>query len=121
VTQQRLTLGRWGEQQAADYLRRRLYRIVTCNYRCHYGEIDLIVRRGKTLAFVEVKTRKSRCYGTPQEAVTPRKQQQIIATAQHYLTTQQPSTQTVRFDVIAINVDGDKTQINHIVDAFELH
>jgi len=119
VTEARLTLGRWGEQQAARYLRRRLYRIVASNYRCRYGEIDLIVQRGKTLAFVEVKTRKGRGYGAPQEAVTPRKQQQIIATANHYLTTEQPSMQTLRFDVIAVDVDGDKTQIDHIVNAFE--
>ncbi len=119
MTEQRLSLGRWGEQRAADYLRRRLFRIVACNYRCRYGEIDLIARRGRTLVFVEVKTRRSHSHGAPQEAVTARKQQQIIATAQHYLTTQQPSMQTVRFDVIAVDVDGDKARINHIVDAFE--
>ena len=119
MTEDRLSLGRWGEQQAARYLRRRLYRIVATNYRCRHGEIDLIAQRGKTLAFVEVKTRRGRCFGAPQEAVTPRKQQQIIATANHYLMTQQPSMQTLRFDVIAVDVDGERTQIDHIVDAFE--
>jgi putative endonuclease len=120
VTEQRLALGQWGEQQAARYLRRRLYRIVANNYRCRHGEIDLIVRRGKTLAFVEVKTRKSRHYGDAREAVTLRKQQQIIAAAQHYLVTHGGEDMAMRFDVVTVHVENDNVQVEHLIDAFDV-
>ncbi|MCD6527428.1 MAG: YraN family protein [Desulfuromonas sp.] len=120
MTEQRLSLGRWGEEQAVNYLKRRLYRIVATNYRRPTGEIDIIARRGKTLAFIEVKTRRSRQFGAAQEAVTPRKQRQIIRTAQYYVIEHCGERDQMRFDVIAIHVDGDKPRIDHLVNAFEL-
>ncbi|OQY16061.1 MAG: YraN family protein [Desulfobacteraceae bacterium 4572_35.1] len=119
MTQQRLSLGRWGEQQAVCYLRRRLYRIVATNYSCRGGEIDIIAQRGGILAFVEVKTRRGTAYGTGGEAVNERKQRQIIRAAQWYLASQ-PSPLQPRFDVISILVSGAVPVIDHVPNAFTL-
>ncbi len=131
----RLKLGKWGEQCAVRYLRRRLYRIVATNYSNPCGEIDIIARRGTMLAFVEVKTRRSTAFGCAAEAVNARKQRQIIRTAQLYLQ-QNPAAGKYqpRFDVMGImlqskaipNLDGDgegcagKYTVEHITDAFGL-
>lgn len=120
MTEQRLSLGRWGEQQAARYLRRRLYRIVEMNYRCRGGEIDIVARRGKTLAFVEVKTRSSQQFGAGQDAVTVRKQQQISRAAHHFLLEHPHEDHELRFDVIAVHVAGGRTEIDHLVNAFDV-
>lgn len=119
MTQQRLSLGKWGEQLAVRYLKRRLYRIVATNYRCKAGEVDIIASRGGVLAFVEVKTRRGISHGTGIEAVTARKQRQIIRTAQWFLARQQLDLQP-RFDVISIQVDGDRPVVEHVSDAFTL-
>lgn len=120
MTEQRLSLGRWGEQQAVRYLKRRLYRIVETNYRAPTGEIDIIARRGKMLAFVEVKTRRTARCGEAVEAVNERKQRQIIRTAQWYLAQHTDSDMQPRFDVIAIQGDETKHDLKHITDAFGL-
>lgn len=120
MTQQRLGVGKLGEELAVRYLKRRLYRIVATNYRWRGGEIDIIAQRGGILAFVEVKTRHGQSCGTAAEAVTTQKQHKIIRTAQCYLA-QAPATKLQpRFDVIAIQVEDDKVHIEHIVDAFAL-
>ncbi len=123
MTYARLQLGQWGEARAVRYLRQRLYRIVATNYSNKCGEIDIIARRGKMLAFVEVKTRRSATFGSGAEAVTPRKQRQIIRTAQLYLL--QNSNMRAfqpRFDVIGVLVGPgeDECAVEHIPDAFGL-
>ena len=121
MTEQRLALGAWGEEQAVRFLRKQGMKILAQNYRAPVGEIDIIARWRKNLVFVEVKTRRGTAFGTPQEAVGQRKQQQIIRTAQWYLGQgKQPDLQP-RFDVIAIlrNADGS-AEITHLADAFGL-
>jgi putative endonuclease len=118
VTQQRLRLGKWGEELAVSYLRRRLYRIVATNYRSPVGEIDIIARRAGVLVFVEVKTRRGHRCGNPSEAVNQRKQRQIIRTAQWYLGRHGEARWQPRFDVIAIQAETAKPVIEHIIDAF---
>lgn len=120
MTQQRLSLGRWGEQLAVRYLKRRLYQIVETNYRAPAGEIDIIARRGKILAFVEVKTRRGCRCGAAVEAVNERKQRQIVRTAQWYLAKQGQSSLQPRFDVIAIQTDETSHDLKHLKDAFSL-
>lgn len=120
MTEQRLSLGRWGEQQAVRFLKRRLYRIVETNYRNRAGEIDIIARRGKILAFVEVKTRRSSRCGAAVEAVDERKQRQIIRAAQWYLTQHGEVNVQPRFDVIAIQGDETQHDLQHVTDAFSL-
>ncbi len=115
-------LGPWGEAQAADYLRRKGYTLVAANYRCRFGEIDLIVRNRRYLVFVEVKLRKSAEFAQAREFVDFRKQQRIRATASMYLS-RYPTSLQPRFDVIEIyapqGMETKKLTINHLEDAFE--
>ena len=120
MTQERLTLGRWGENAAAQYLKRKGMKILERNLCTPVGEIDLVARCHKILAFVEVKTRRSSAFGSPGEAVGPRKQRQIIQTAKWYLNEKPHKGLQPRFDVIAITVHDGDFQIDHIPGAFEV-
>ncbi|MBR5093625.1 MAG: YraN family protein [Oscillospiraceae bacterium] len=116
----RQSLGRFGEEQAARYLRRRFYTIVERNYRCRLGEIDLIVKRGGYLVFVEVKLRRDASHGEAREFVDARKQQRVIAAAEQWLSQHETALQP-RFDVIEVyaprGADGP-VRIEHIENAF---
>ncbi len=79
------TLGRWGERTASSVLERCGWRILARNYCFGRREIDLVMRRGNLVAFVEVKTRAGEGYGHPEEAVTRLKQREIEVVAQHFL------------------------------------
>lgn len=81
----RLGLGRRGERIASDHLRQAGYEILAANWRCPRGEIDLIARDGETLAFVEVRIRRGKEYGSPEESITPTKQARLIEAAQTYV------------------------------------
>ena len=115
-------LGGWGEALAAEYLRKKRYEIVACGYRCRFGEIDLIVKNKKYLAFVEVKLRKSDRFAGAMEYVDRRKQDRIRLTASIYLSQNETALQP-RFDVIEIyapqGMDTKKPEINHLEDAFQ--
>lgn len=114
--------GAWGEALAAEYLRKKRYKIVAAGYRCRYGEIDLIVQNKTTLVFVEVKLRKSADYAPAWEYVDKRKQDRLRTTASLFLS-QNPIDLPARFDVIEIYApQGMETlhpQINHMEDAFQ--
>jgi len=121
VTEQRLALGAYGEEIAADYLREQGYSLLERNFRCPLGEIDIIAKKRHDLIFVEVKTRRSTLFGLPQDAVGAHKQRQLIRTAQWYLKKPGVSRRHPRFDVIAILVrPGQAPEINHIQNAFTL-
>jgi putative endonuclease len=112
-------LGKWGEVQAAEYLKNKGYRIVEKNYRSEYGEIDLIVRQDNLLVFAEVKARSSEKYGFPEEAVTIKKQARILATAQHYLLTIADFNGDWRIDVLAlVRTKDEETKFRHFENAF---
>jgi putative endonuclease len=112
-------LGRAGERRARWFYRLRAYRIVGSNVRMHGGEVDLIVRRGRALVFVEVKTRASTFAGEGFDAVDRTKQQRLMRLAQQYLTRNpQPVGTEVRFDVISILVMNGRLRLTHITDAF---
>lgn len=114
--------GAWGEALAADYLRKKRYEVIACNYRTRMGEIDLIVRNRKFLVFVEVKLRKNADFAEAREFVDFRKQNRLRITAEMYLA-QNPTQLQPRFDVIEIYApEGVQTQrpvINHLEDAFQ--
>ena len=115
------SLGQFGEEQAARYLRRRFYTILERNYRCRFGEIDLIAKRAGVLAFVEVKLRRDDQHGEAREFVTARKQQRVMAAAQLWLSQHETSLQP-RFDVIEVYApQGEEgpVQLNHIENAFQ--
>jgi putative endonuclease len=97
--------GRRAEAAAREYLRHHGYQIIAERYRWGGGEIDLIARDGDCLVFIEVKSRTSRAYGLPEEAVTPDKQRKLIQTAQHYLL-KHPTDLETRFDVVALSSGG---------------
>ncbi|WP_298039978.1 YraN family protein [uncultured Desulfuromonas sp.] len=119
MTEERQSLGRWGEEQASRFLRRKGMKILDRNMRTPVGEIDIVARLGKTLVFVEVKTRSSDAFGSPQEAVGPAKQRQILRTAQWYLGAGKGRGLQPRFDVVAVRPgQGGAASIEHIEDAF---
>ena len=103
---QRKRLGDWGEAYARRFLQRHGYCIIESNYRCPYGEIDLVARDGDCLVFVEVKSRRSEAFGRPQEAVTPAKQQKLVQSAQEYIQSHADLPQMWRIDVVGIQLGG---------------
>lgn len=114
-------IGDRGEQIAANYLRRKGYKIVCRNFRSAHGEIDLVAASRDCLVFVEVKTRKDdearfERYGLPCEAVDKSKQRHILYTARIYLE-KHPSDKAMRFDVVEVFL-GDGARVNHIENAF---
>ena len=84
------------------------------------GEIDIIAKDGKTIVFVEVKSRRSIRYGSPKWAITPKKQRKISMVALYYLKTTQQTDTKARFDVVAITSNQDEPQIEIVENAFEL-
>jgi putative endonuclease len=111
-------LGRRGEQYATWFYRLRGYRIVERNARERSGELDLIVRRGSTLVFVEVKTRASRSAGEGLDSVTPQKQAQVIRQSARWLA-QHPHDGAIRYDVLSLRWSGRRFEATHVADAFE--
>ncbi len=110
--------GTIGEDLAVDFLQKKGYRILQRNYRFEHGEIDIVAEDGNALVFVEVKARRSKQFGEPEDAITPQKCEKIRATADGYLFENNIDDKECRFDVIAIDYQGDKTEIRHIIDAF---
>ncbi len=108
-------IGRWGEQAAANYLSAKGYDLIARNVRTPYGEIDLIAQKEGFTIFVEVKTRTSRSLGPPEIAVTPRKQQHMLACAEHYA--QQNEIDHWQIDVIAVEEVNGKTEVVHFENA----
>lgn len=116
-----LTLGARGEAIAVAYLKGRRYSIVERNFRCKGGEVDIVARDGRVYVFVEVKARRGKSFGSPQEAVTPFKQRQISKAALTWLAKKKLPEAPARFDVIAIIVrDHAVPEIEHISNAFDL-
>ncbi len=116
----RKLIGRWGESAAADYLKKKKYRIIGMNYACRFGEIDLIAENRGFVVFVEVKSRKSAAFAEAKEFVTAAKQRRLAATAELWLA-QNPTDKQPRFDVIEVyGTDGVAHSINHIENAFEV-
>lgn len=108
-----------GENVAARFLRNRGFRIICRNFRCELGEIDIIARDGRTLVFVEVKTR---AYDdpAPEEQVNRFKQHQITKAARHFLARYGAQQPPARFDVVAVIwPTGQDPQIRHTPHAFE--
>jgi putative endonuclease len=113
-------LGRAGEDLACDELRGRGYAILARRFRTRDGELDIVARDGRTLVFVEVKTRRSCRFGTPLEAVTPEKRRKIVAMAADYLARRRPGASPCRFDVVSVTFDGNGRPLVEIVrHAFE--
>jgi putative endonuclease len=113
-----LKRGRAGEDLAVDYLLKKGYRVLDRNYRYEHGEIDIVAEDGNVLVFVEVKARRSKQFGEPEDAVTFRKRERIRRTADGYIYTHNIEDQDCRFDVIAVDYEKKNPQIRHIENAF---
>ena len=115
-------VGAWGETLAAQYLQKKRYRLLASQYRCRFGEIDLIVCNKEYIVFVEVKLRKNDKFAQAAEFVNFAKQNRIRTTASFYLAENETELQP-RFDVIEIYApEGTATvapEIYHMEDAFQ--
>jgi len=112
-------LGLRGENLAARFLQDKGYHILQRNYHTRYGELDIICKKDGLIVFVEVKTRKSTKFGSPEEAVTRQKINHLRKAALIYLHNQDHSYYEIRFDVITVLIDADsQVTINHIKQAF---
>ena len=114
-------LGRWGEARAARFLQARGWTVLARNYRFGRREVDLVVRRGDLVVFVEVKTRAGPGYGTPLEAITRLKRREVEAVAGHFLQRHGLTSVQVRFDALGILVSrGPRTtvEVEHVEDAW---
>lgn len=108
--------GREGEARAAEYLRKKRYDIIGANYRCRFGELDLIAKKRELVIFVEVKLRKNDHFGAAADAVTPSKREKLRKAALSWIAATDCTAPT-RFDVIEIYTETGR--INHIENAFE--
>lgn len=107
-----------GEDEALRYLVSRGFKLVERNYRTRYGELDLIMRDGDTLVFVEVKWRANVDYGSPVEAVDERKRRAVRSMAETYLAEREPDFDEARFDVVGILGGRAGSEIEYVRDAF---
>ncbi|HWP98462.1 MAG TPA: YraN family protein [Syntrophomonadaceae bacterium] len=110
--------GKFGEDLAAAFLRKKGYRIRERNYRTPYGEIDIICQNHQSLIFIEVKTRKTETYGAPYEAVNKKKIDHLKKAASLYLQSLDRPFADIRFDVVSILLQEKGNRIEHIVAAF---
>ena len=108
--------GRSGEDAAVQYLKQQGYTILERNYRLRIGEVDIIARDKEYLVFLEVKTRRSKQFGSPFEAVDIRKQRQIVKVAAAYV---QGKEIPVRFDAVAVHLNGPNVRVEVLKNAFE--
>jgi putative endonuclease len=110
--------GKTGEAAAARFLEEHGFSILERNYRFERGEIDIVAEEGNELVFVEVKSRGSNQFGTPEEAVTEEKQEQIRKVAEGYLFEKECHHKICRFDVISVELHNGTMELRHIRDAF---
>ncbi len=101
----RVALGAQGERWAAEALMRHGFRIITRNWRCPEGEVDLVAEQGGALYFVEVRTRRGEVAGTPEASLTPSKRQRMEAVARRYLGEVAPQVEAWHLAFAAVALD----------------
>ena len=105
MNMKRRDVGILGENLAKNFLKKRGYRILESNYRCREGEIDIIARHRDSLVFVEVRTKRSLEFGSPEESITSTKMERLRAVAAHYQQTHNNLPASWRIDVVAVEID----------------
>mgnify|MGYP006192974199 CR=1 FL=1 len=110
-------LGKLGEELAVDFLQQNGYEILETNWTFQKAEVDIIAQKENTLAIVEVKTRSTIDFGLPQDFVKPKKIQLLVKAVNEYVV-QNELDMEVRFDIIAIHIEGNQLNIEHLEDAF---
>ncbi len=114
----RRALGMAGEDHAAELYEKLGFQILSRNFRCPQGEIDVIARRGRLVVFCEVKARSSSRRGLPSEAVGPVKQARLRRAAGRWLAETRPGGCDLRFDIVSIVWRGGRVELEHLPDAF---
>jgi len=112
--------GKIGEDIAIDFLKKKGYKIIERNYKCVFGEVDIVARDRNDIVFVEVKSRRSEYFGDPTDAVDFNKQKKISKIALNYLNEKRLDNHDARFDVIAIKLSPNGNTVELIENAFEL-
>lgn len=110
-------LGKLGEELAVEFLQKNAYEILDRNWRYKKAEVDIIARKGETLAIVEVKTRSTDAFGDPQDFVKPKKIKLLVEAVNNYVLSKDLDVE-VRFDIIAIVKNQSSYNIEHLEDAF---
>ena len=115
----RKEIGAIGEKLAADYLKKREYKIIQRNFRCREGEIDIIAQKGEYLVFVEVRTKRNNAFGTPEESVNLSKREKLISLANAYLQAYDKLPDFWRIDVVAVELGPNNRvlRLEHIENA----
>ena len=109
-------LGKWGEDLAADYLQRKGYTIIERDWKSGRRDLDIVAKNGNVIVFVEVKTRRNRLFGEPEESVDYHKLQNLQQAISHYVKFKH-IRQEIRFDIISIvGTVGTDPDIQHIQD-----
>lgn len=127
TTDPRRIVGLHGEDLAADYLVEQGWEILARNYQAKIGELDIVVRRfeqvygrtEETLAFVEVKTRRTASGPPPEASVGRKKRRRLVRLAQYFVQREEIRRVNVRFDVIAVDLSGDQPELTHFDAAFD--
>jgi putative endonuclease len=102
---ERRDIGRLGERLAQDFLRKQGFRIIDTNYRCPEGEIDIVALQNDCLVFIEVRTKTSPVFGSPEESVTQTKKKKLIAAARHYRQSHDHLPASWRIDFVAVELN----------------
>ncbi|MEZ0128889.1 YraN family protein [Flavobacterium sp. LBUM151] len=110
-------LGKKGEELAVEHLRENGYKILDRNWTFQKAEIDIIAEKDNILAIIEVKTRSSTDFGLPQDFVKPKKIQLLVKAVNAYINDREIDFE-VRFDIIAVQRNGESFAIEHLTDAF---
>jgi putative endonuclease len=116
----RQAFGELGERIAERWLRRRGWRVVQRRFRSGHRDIDLVIERDGTIAFVEVKARRGPEFGGPVQAVNYRKRKQLERSAMVWIDRHGREAESYRFDVVGVLLDGAEVRICHVENAFSL-
>ena len=119
MTMKRKETGNLGEKLAREYLERHGYAVIEINYRSPTGEIDIVARQGDCLVFVEVRTKRSKAFGSAEESITPLKKQHLISSVAYYCQSQEKPPASYRIDFVAVELGSDNkpTRVSIIENA----
>ena len=114
------SFGELGERIAERWLRRQGWRVVQRRFRSGHRDIDLVVAQDDVVAFVEVKARRGAKFGDPVEAVNWNKQRQLVRSASVWIERHGRPSESYRFDVVGVLVEGERVRVRHIPNAFSI-
>jgi len=112
--------GELGERIAERWLRRQGWRVVQRRFRTGHRDIDLVVERDDLVVFVEVKARRGAEFGDPVEAVNWNKQRQLVRSASVWIDRHGRPSESYRFDVVGVLIEGERVRVRHVTNAFSL-